>query len=790
MIQILSIREYHDAKSGRMKKAERWFEKGLRAATVEEIFLNPDAYLAGVPESERYNVYFTVSECLEEPGRKLLAQHHIPFDIDKIDPDKVVDEKYQLEVAQVVCQALGVPFEKTGIVFSGNGLQFFVGVKNPIVEVDEFDKQRGYYKIMCDKINIELRKAKLTGVSDPSVWSPARLMRYPNTRNVKPEKETRLSKVIQANIERIDFTLEKASGVVIPLPEDCVADSITRRFPTPDVKTIMEECNFLRWMQAEPEKVTEPQWYAGLSVTARFPNGREFSHKISQGHPGYSYDETELKIDQAIQNASGPRTCASFDKLADKCKGCKHFGDKKLLTPLFIKGEDHVATAHSGFRFINANGKPGAIDFQGLRNQFNRDYSYKAVENTGIVYVFNGTHFKELSRERISDYMHTRVVPPSTSSQWSEFRSLVTIKNLVDVEWFNSSTRGKLNFQNGVLDIDSGVLLPHTTEFGFRSVLACDYEKDAQCPTWLKFIDEVTCGREDLAHILQEYLGYTFANNGCGRTKALALVGDGSNGKSTFVRVVRELCGGQGASNLSIKSLSDPQNRYLLEGKMVNIAEENSYDAFKDSELVKNLVDGGMMTVKKLFAQPYEFRNQAKFIMLYNEAPRTRDTTHGFMRRLLFVPFDRMFTEEESDIGMTDKLIKELPGITNWILEGYKRLQEQGGFTKSAASKEMLDEYSEEASEVNAWFAEEVDVIDSEEPAVVKEELYNNFNQWCLRSGYRNPPNMSYFMRSVRSLLKVKHSKDIKKFEVRARVGEAGARTRMLRWVKLRPAEM
>lgn len=747
MVQILALREFFSKHKQKVIKAEVWFEKNLRAASVEEVFSQGAALIANVPKDERWNLYYTVADCIEAEGRKLLIQHHIPFDVDGIivpEVDGKVDEAALWTLVCVVCDAIGVDPKKCGVLFSGNGVQIIVGTTNPIEDVDYFDAVRHHYGAIADRIDLRLMQAKIQGKADRSVWSPARLMRYPETWNRKPGRPERRGILLNSTIERIDFDLKKVSG----LPDVPVNNQISARlidsFPTPDVREIMDPakgCKFLHWCQTSPEKVSEPEWYAAISITSRFPDGIKFSHKLSEGHPGYNFSEADQKIQQAMV-ASGPRTCKNINAISGgKCEGCIHF-NTKLQSPILIEGADHVKTEKTGFYKVYVNPetqevRKGKPDFQGLQKHFNREHKYKAVEDSGGIWVWNGMHYEEMSRDRVLQYAHEKFDPKPDTKQRSEFFQYVRLANMVSSDWFVESIEGKMNFRNGVLNVKDGLLYDHSMEYGFRSVLPCDYDPDAKAPRFEKFLQEITQNRQGLIDILQEFLGYIFANGDCKHQKVLMLLGTGENGKSKFIELVRALASKDGYSSLSIKDMNSDQNRYLMEGKLVNIAEENSKDSFRDTELLKNFVSGGHIRVKKLYSQPYEYENRTKLIMLCNRLPDSQDNTHGFYRRLLLIPFDQEFSDAlgNKDPDLLEKLLAELPGIFNWVMEGYKRLHKNNRFTEHAASIALVQKYKADTNTILAWANDYIEYTPDKNSSTNRQELYDDYTRFCESNG-------------------------------------------------------
>ncbi len=749
MIQVLALRPYR-AQDGTIKISEKWFDKGIRVGSVDELINDPKTVLEGIDISERWNVYYTVSECLEEPGRKFLSQSVIPFDIDGLDLGTSIDiNKFTPEsAARLACDALGVAYEEVGVVFSGNGVQILIQIKEPFTDPGYFDEARLHYRALCEKINLKLSAHKVAGKADPSVWSPARLLRHPATYNRKQNKPERLSYVIQGTMLPQDFSLEKASGIPKVQAGDHLNADVVRQLFTGDPDAILDSkngCDFLKFARSSPEKISEALWYAMLSITERFPDPSKWSHELSKGHPKYSFQETDMKRKQAVA-ASGPRTCKNIQGLGFNCEMCPQFG--KVHSPISIEGPNSIKTLNTGFYFQKLSKEgvvtKGAPDYQGLHRFFRRTHDYVSVKESPEMYIFDETHWKPIGRDDVLSFAHENFKPAPMDRERKEFYSFVKVSNQVGNDFFECQTPGTFNFKNGVFRLDSKKLEPHDKQFGFRHVLPVAFDETAKAPRFEQFMKEVSCNRPQIEMLLQEFMGYVISGMPCSFEKGLLLLGSGANGKSTFVNVLR-LLAGSASSSLSARDIVDPAKRAAMNGKIVNIAEENSLGSFRDVETLKNMISGGMVWAKILYSQPFEFRNKAKMIFLCNTLPTNYDSTHGFFRKLTIAPFDAVFDGAAADIGLNTKLESELAGIFNYAVIGYQRLMENKGFTNPEESQEILGDYAATSDHVSGWLSEEVDIINSEEVRTLKESLYINYQDWCARSGIRYPDNKQRF---------------------------------------------
>ena len=78
--------------------------------------------------------------------------------------------------------------------------------------------------------------------------------------------------------------------------------------PQSDIELIIAGCAFMRHCQDDAATLSEPEWYAALSIVGRCEEGEELAHAWSSPHPAYSQEETADKVAHALGNA-GPRTC-------------------------------------------------------------------------------------------------------------------------------------------------------------------------------------------------------------------------------------------------------------------------------------------------------------------------------------------------------------------------------------------------------------------------------------------------------------------------------------------------
>ncbi len=97
-----------------------------------------------------------------------------------------------------------------------------------------------------------------------------------------------------------------------------------------------------------------------------------------------------------------------------------------------------------------------------------------------------------------------------------------------------------LGTPDGTLDLKSGVLRPSNPSDLMTKQTLVAPSRNEDCPRWLQFLYEATCGDDELISFLKRFVGYSLT--GSVREHALAFIhGDGGNGKSVFANVIGKI---------------------------------------------------------------------------------------------------------------------------------------------------------------------------------------------------------------------------------------------------------
>jgi P4 family phage/plasmid primase-like protien len=283
--------------------------------------------------------------------------------------------------------------------------------------------------------------------------------------------------------------------------------------------------------------------------------------------------------------------------------------------------------------------------------------------------------------------------------------------------------------QNGILNIQTHELLPHSPERTILVRIPVRYDPNADCPRIGQFFQEVVRS-EDIV-VLEEIFGYCLYKS-YPIQKAVLFVGERDNGKSTTLRLLEAFLGKHNCSGVPLHELLT--NRFApaeLYGKLANTFADLPSGALRSTGMFKALTGGDLIKGERKFKDPFYFYNYAKLLFSANRAPPTEDRSGAFFKRWLIVDFPNVFEGEKRDSNILEKLTTptELSGLLNLALKALKRLLERGDFSRTETVDAIARRYERLSDQVAAFIADRCET--GPDKVVEKSRLYNAFVEYC-----------------------------------------------------------
>lgn len=304
-------------------------------------------------------------------------------------------------------------------------------------------------------------------------------------------------------------------------------------------------------------------------------------------------------------------------------------------------------------------------------------------------------------------------------------------------------------FRNGIYNIVDDSFLPFSPDIIITNIIPWDYNPAADNDLVDSTLDKMCCNDKEIRALLEECVGYCFfRRNELG--KAFILTGEGANGKSTFIDMIKTMLGDDNIASLDLKELGEKFKTAELYGKLANMGDDIGDEFIANLAIFKKLVTGERINVERKGQDPFEFNNYSKFLFSANNIPRMRDKTGAVQRRLVVIPFEATFSKNDPDFRPFIKYdLREQSAIERLIIlgiEGLKRVVQNDAFTKASKVETALKEYEEENNSIIA-FVNEYGIENIEnEPT---KNVYAAYSEYCFVNGLKEAYSNISFSKQI-----------------------------------------
>lgn len=358
---------------------------------------------------------------------------------------------------------------------------------------------------------------------------------------------------------------------------------------------------------------------------------------------------------------------------------------------------------------------------------------FKTFRDNESIYWFKDGVYIRNGETRIKEMVHEYLEGQESSQFCGEVIGKVQRATYIDRSDFTDHQEHKIVLDNGILDLHTFELSGHSPYWLSLTKFPVRFHKDAKCPKILKFINEIV--RPDDIPLLQEWVGYNLWIFGYPSQKAMLLVGDGGNGKSTFIGILEALVGKENRSAVSLHELEENRfARHDLYGKAANLYPDLPDRDLKSTGIFKMLTGGDPIRAEDKNVKAFTFHNVAKLTFSCNAVPKVPEDSTAYFRRWLIVEFPYSFEgSDNEDKDLKEKLINdpdEMSGFLNWALEGLQRLRANGWhFSNGKTVENVKEDYTVRSDPYKAFVIH--CIIENSDGQVKKDDLFQAYRDHC-----------------------------------------------------------
>jgi len=382
-----------------------------------------------------------------------------------------------------------------------------------------------------------------------------------------------------------------------------------------------------------------------------------------------------------------------------------------------------------------------------VARELQKNHTFVTLRKTGEILLYNGKIYDSLQSETIIKEETERLIPNCTTHHRNEVVNKIKAQTYTDLENFDADSN-LITLENGILNLDTLELKPHTPEHLSRVLLPVEYtrpknndiEENLKDTLFWKFLkSSFTVNgkfRKDDFKTTLEIIASPIIKRHVDE-KSFMFLGQGENGKSVCLSYVESLLGKNNVSNITLQDISDDKfMRANLVGKSANIFSDLEQNELKHTGKIKAITSGEGIEVQKKHQQGFTLYPFCKLFFSCNRFPKVYDQTQGFFRRWIIIKWDRNFEgDPERDSKLKEKLMNnqdEKNLVFSCLVKISNKLNKMGKFAHSKDWKTIQKEWNANADPIDDFDSNYV--IDSEHHKT-KRETYQFYKEVMLSKG-------------------------------------------------------
>lgn len=246
---------------------------------------------------------------------------------------------------------------------------------------------------------------------------------------------------------------------------------------------------------------------------------------------------------------------------------------------------------------------------------------------------------------------------------------------------------------------------------------------------WLK---SIACNDDEIVTLLWQLINEAVNPNKT-RRKIAIMLGNGTNGKSTFRQMMINLIGD---INISVSTPHELQSRFgltSLEGKICNYGDEVGTKPLDEMDKLKSISSGESVNYerKNKDVRNYDFKTLLMFNS--NEIPPIKDKSDAVLNRLLIIPFKANFEGVKDESIKDEKLNNKI--ILEYILYTALHLDFDKFIIPEAVQKQLLN-YRKENDSVFSFMLYYMDKGFHHVSCFPVPILTDDYENFCYENGY------------------------------------------------------
>lgn len=273
-----------------------------------------------------------------------------------------------------------------------------------------------------------------------------------------------------------------------------------------------------------------------------------------------------------------------------------------------------------------------------------------------------------------------------------------------------------------IYDITTGQSREATPRDLVPNILPFEPGKSTQTPIIDRLFEEWVGPRDAIT--LKEIAAYCFYRD-YPFHNAFVFIGIGSNGKSCYLQLLKNLIGVENSTTSDLSLLEENAfESYNLYKQLACFINETTYEEMKSLKHLKLLTGQDLIGFQAKHKNTVHEMNYAKLLIATNSLPSIQDESDGMMRRWFIIDFPNQFNTGEDVLARIPQ--EEYENFTRYCIEALPALLARKHFTYDMSIDERRERFYLASNPLPSFIKEHCEPTD-------KTDEYCHYNEFMVR---------------------------------------------------------
>lgn len=368
------------------------------------------------------------------------------------------------------------------------------------------------------------------------------------------------------------------------------------------------------------------------------------------------------------------------------------------------------------------------------------DWEFAAIDGSPLFYnEYNGTWYP------LRTIIGQMKLLSALSSKEKEIINIESVNKLAEAILSNHSLSHRkliepepnlINFEDGIFDIYTERVLPHSSKYLFRYCLDASTHDIADTyqsgELFSHYLDSSFNGNQDKIDTLGEIFGLALSTIR-DQKQMFFLYGPASSGKSVALNILKGLIGDEFVTSLSFKQLGGRFELSELNGSWLNLSSEIPNIKGKAADVIKRITGNDDVHAECKGKTGYKTHINALLVFATNTLPHAADD-HAFYSRFRVLEYGNTIPKTEWVKDIDRRILAEESGfVLRFAIDGLKRYLTNNMEITCYDESEICIENSRIEENSFSEFSNRYITV-SEGSIVMNSDLFEAYEDYCKRN--------------------------------------------------------